>query len=259
MNNLEYKAYGTKVTLSEAGEFTAVVSVYGNIDSYGEKVMAGSFDKSLERYASKGKKVKVLWGHNWERPVGTATELYSALPGDDRLPDDVKEYGGLIATGQLALNTKEGLEAYEHLKAGTIDEFSIGYRVILDSFDDAGIRQLDEVDLHEFSLVLVGANPATSLLALKSAMTNPQKAEALDTELTAFVESLAHHADMREKAGRVLSAANMAVLQQLADTLAKTRKELLRIITAATPQPKEEPKQLTTTQAKAYLISKGIY
>lgn len=260
MNELEYKAYNMKsVNLTEDGTFNAIVSVYGIVDSYGERVMLGAFDKSLQRYADKGKKVKVLWGHNWERPVGTASVLESIPPGDDRLPDDVKQYGGLMATGQLALNTKEGAEAYEHLKAGTIDEFSIGYRVVADSFDDAGIRQLDEVDLHEFSLVLVGANPATSLLALKSALSQPQKAEALDTELTAFLEGLERHVEMREKAGRVLSAANVAALQGLANTAGKIRKELLRIINAATPQPKDEPKKLTSTQAKALLTSKGIY
>jgi hypothetical protein len=258
MNELEYKAYGTKVALSEDGTFTAVVSVYDVIDSYGERVKSTAFDASLERYKSRGKAVKILWGHNWERPVGIATELESMAAGDERLPDEAKQYGGLVATGKLALNTKEGAEAYEHLKAGTIDEFSIGYRVVKDSFGDDGLRDLDEVDLHEFSLVLVGANPATSLMALKSNMTQPQKAEALDTEIMAFVESLGHHADMREKAGRVLSAANMAVLQQLANNLGKARKEILRIITAATPQPKDEPKKLSAKEARTYLIKQGI-
>ena len=258
MNELEYKAYGTKATLSETGAFEAVVSVYDLIDSYGERVKATAFDKSLQRYADKGKAVKILWGHNWERPVGLATSLESALPGDARLPEEAKPFGGLIAAGQLALNTKEGAEAYEHLKAGTIDEFSIGYRVVKDSFAEDGIRDLDEVDLHEFSLVLVGANPATSLLALKAGMTHPQKAESLDTELMAFVEGLTHHADMREKAGRVLSGANMAVLQQLADTLGKSRKEILRIIAAATPQPKDDTRKMTAKQARAYIITQGI-
>jgi hypothetical protein len=50
----------------------------------------------------------------------------------------------------------------------------------------------------------------------------------------------------------------MAVLQQLANNLGKARKEILRIITAATPKPKDEPKQLSAKEARSYLLKQGI-
>jgi hypothetical protein len=87
--------------------------------------------------------------------------------------------------------------------------------------------------------VLVGANPATSLLAVKSA-DYTDRIELLETELLDAVEATKARAQMRIKAGRVLSARNAVALTALADSLAKARKEIIRILDEATPQPKSD-------------------
>ena len=260
-NPIEYKGISFQRTgfkQSKEGSFEAVVSTYGVIDSYGERVMPGAFDKSIETYSQSGRRFKVLWSHNPERPIGTA-ELISMEPGDDRLPEEMRANGGLMAFGQLAMNTTDGQQAAEHLAAGTIDEFSIGFRVMPggDRVADDGVRELTQIDLFEVSPVVVGANRATGLVAMKGAFGD------FDQHTAGIVELLNDYIDRLEvryaqrsesKAGRVFSSRNVSELEALADTLHKARKTLLRLLAAGQPQPKT----LTSKEARAILLSKGI-
>ena len=119
---------------------------------------------------------------------------------------------GLVIRGQFNLDTQRGREAFSDIKFGIIDEFSIGYRVVKDSFDSEqkDIRQLDELELYEWSPVLVGMNPATELLTIKSDVP-ATLASQVETMLACGLQLAnrfkALH-DLRAKDGRVLSSAN---------------------------------------------------
>ena len=114
--------------------------------------MPGAFSKSLAKRTPKG-----VWAHDWSQPIAKTLEARETNEG-------------LVIRGQFNLDTQRGREAFSDIKFGIIDEFSIGYRVMKDSYDpeQKDIRQLDELDLFEWSPVLVGMNPATELLTIKS-------------------------------------------------------------------------------------------
>jgi HK97 family phage major capsid protein/HK97 family phage prohead protease len=148
----ERKSFKASVQPGGEGEITALVSCFGNIDRANEKVMPGAFKASLQRKLPKG-----VWAHDWTQPI--AKTLEARETGD-----------GLVIKGKFNLDTQAGREAYSNIKFGIIDEFSIGYRVVKDSRDaeSKNIRNLDELELFEWSPVLVGLNENTQLLSIKS-------------------------------------------------------------------------------------------
>jgi HK97 family phage prohead protease len=260
---IEYKGLNFQRTgfkQGSLGEFEAVVSTFGNIDSYNERIVPGAFTKSIDRYEAEGRQFKVLWSHNPERPIGTA-KLVQLQPGDSSLPEEMRANGGLMAYGKLAIDTFDGEQAAKHLTAGTFDEFSIGFFVKNDRIADDGVRELLELELFEVSPVVVGANRQTGLVSLKGGWGSfDDHAEDLNQLVQDFSERASTRYSLREsdkKAGRVLSSSNVAKLEALAGTLGKARKELLQMLENATPKP-AEPKSLTVVQAKAILLSKGI-
>jgi len=69
----------------------------------------------------------------------------------------------------LILATVKGREVYELLKAGALDGLSIGYRTKKESFDRKNnVRMLDEVELHEISIVTFGMLPSATISRVKS-------------------------------------------------------------------------------------------
>lgn len=260
---IEYKGLNFQRTgfkQSTTGEFEAVVSTFGNIDAYNERIVPGAFSKSIENYANEGRIFKVLWSHNPERPIGTA-QVVELQPGDERLPEEMRSNGGLMAYGKLAVDTFDGEQAAKHFAAGTFDEFSIGFFVKDDRMADDGVRELLELDLFEVSPVVVGANRQTGLISLKGGWGSfDDHAEDLKQLVDDFSERAITRYNLREsdkKAGRVLSSSNVAKLEALAGTLGNARKELLQMLEKATPKP-TEPKGLSAIQVKAILLSKGI-
>jgi HK97 family phage prohead protease len=250
MSQRETKSFHGELKADGDGIVEAIVSVYGNIDSYNERVMPGAFANSLAAKLPTG-----VLSHDWNNPVATTLSVEELLPGDPRLPENVKGNGGLYIKGQFFEDIPSSWEAYLKIKRGLFREFSIGYNVVKDGFKD-GVRELYELDLHEWSPVLVGANPATSLLAVKSASYD-DRVELLETELMELVSATDARAGMRLKAGRVLSSRNVGALTSLAASLAKARKEIIRILNEASPQPKEEGKT-NASDANKLAIAKHI-
>ena len=150
---LEHKSYKARVeSAGEAGEITALVSVFGNVDRAKEVVRPGAFAASLSRRMPKG-----VWAHDWSKPIAKTLEARET-------PE------GLVIRGQFNLDTQSGREAYSNIKFGIIDEFSIGYKIVKESRDsEKGTRNLDELELFEWSPVLVGMNEDTRLLSIKNA------------------------------------------------------------------------------------------
>jgi HK97 family phage prohead protease len=229
----ETKTMYADVKAQNEGIIEAVVSVFGNIDSYNERVMAGAFTKSLAHGLPTG-----VLSHDWNNPVATTIDVEELAAGDNRLPDAIKHLGGLYIRGQFFEDIPSSWETYLKIKRGLFREFSIGYEVVTDGYKD-GVRELYEVRLHEWSPVLVGANPATSLLAVKSAGFD-DRIDLLETEIMEAVEATKARAAMRVKAGRVLSNRNVLALSALADALGKARKEIMHILDEAAPRPKTE-------------------
>jgi HK97 family phage prohead protease len=151
-----------KAVNSDEGILEAVVSVFNNVDSVGDRVLPGFFEQSL-----KGKMPKGVWMHDWNAPVAKTLEARELYPNDPLLPDSLKGLGGLYVKAKFNQNTQRGREAFSDIKEGIIDEFSIGYSVQEDRIAPDGARELVKGTLFEWSPVLFGANPQTAIVSAK--------------------------------------------------------------------------------------------
>ena len=162
-NQIQHKAFVTQFDETSEGLVKAFVSVYGNVDSANEICDYGCFKESLDyKYP-----VFCLY-HNWEMPIGKVMVAEEIPAGDERLPEDLKEYGGLYIEAQINLDKELGRDAWSDIKLGVLDEYSIGYVVQEDYIDKEGYRHLTKVDLIEASPVVRAANRMTKTVEVKS-------------------------------------------------------------------------------------------
>lgn len=236
MEYISSKAY-YKASETEAGVVEAYVSVFGNVDSYGDRVMLGAFTKSLEAKAP-----KMVWQHDLTRPVGKTLEAREVPAGDTSLPDELKEYGALWVKGAFNLNTTDGKDAYEHIKFGSVDEYSFGYEEIASTPNEDGTKSLTELRIVEWSPVTLGANPLTLTASVKSLGLNP-KADIIEEAMANFIDHTHGHADMKEKAGAAISRVRRERLRGLAESAKEFYKELIKMLDEAEPQREEDAKQ----------------
>lgn len=168
MNDIKFKSNSGQFNIDQAqGIVECFVAGIGNKDSVGDIVISGAFAKSLLR-----RKPRVVWGHNWNDPIGKVLEIYEVPPNDPRLPTKMKAagIGGLYARVQFNLNSEKGREAFANVAFfGEEQEWSIGYKTLDAIYDNS--RQanvLREVELYEVSPVLHGANQLTGTISVKS-------------------------------------------------------------------------------------------
>ena len=159
---------GGSINLDEAqGMVECFVAGIGNKDSVGDIVTTGAFTKSLQR-----RKPRVVWGHNWNDPIGKVLEIYEVPNTDPRLPLKMKMagIGGLFARVQFNLNSEKGKEAFAMVAFfGEEQEWSIGYKTLRAQFDQKSqANVIYELELYEVSPVLHGANQLTGTISVKS-------------------------------------------------------------------------------------------
>lgn len=140
--------------LSEDGTFEGYGSIFGNVDSYGEKVVPGAFVESLAKHRREGTSVLMLWQHNPDEPIGVW----------DDLAEDAK---GLWGKGRLIMEVQRAKEVYALLRAKAVRGLSIGYRE-LDTDKDGVVRVLKKLELWEISPVSFPANSRARVEAVKS-------------------------------------------------------------------------------------------
>lgn len=180
------------------GQFSAYASVFGNRDSYGDVVVKGAFAESLAEWEASGDPMPLLWGHNFADPDYNIGHIVSAVEDDH----------GLLVVGELDLESPKAAQVYRLLKAGRVRQMSFAFD-ILDAgpvtVDGETYYELRKLKIHEVSVVPLGANQETEVLAVKAA-----------TQILA--EGI--------KAGRVVSAKNESAIRaahaslgQVLDTL----------------------------------------
>lgn len=155
---VEFKADGS-------GRISGYGSVFGVIDTYGEKVAPGAFSKSLRALTARGAMPKMLWQHHHDQPIGK----WLVAKEDSK---------GLFVDGQLNLKTTTGRDAYEHLAAGDIDGLSIGYREVK-ARSEGDARVLDELDLYEVSPVTFQALRVATVETVKAVSSKSELVDLL--------------------------------------------------------------------------------
>jgi HK97 family phage prohead protease len=166
-----------KLRKDDAGDPTGEVEFYaskfGNVDLVGDRMVKGSFEKSLAAWQEKGAPIPVIFSHKWDDPF--------ALIGYAN-PSDVKEDdNGLLVKAQLDIkDNPTAMQVWKNMARGTLNEASFAYDVVSESGlkkGRDGANDIYEVDLLEVGPTLKGANPDT--VGVLSAKSREAKARAV--------------------------------------------------------------------------------
>lgn len=213
-----------KAVDAETGVFEALVSVFGNKDSYGDVVMPGAFTKTLAEWAEKGDPIPVYWSHRMDDPDYNIGHVLEASETDE----------GLLVKAQLDLGGGKADQVHRLLKGRRVTQFSFAYDVIADK-KVGDVNELHELKLYEVGPTPIGANQETELLAVKAA------------------EQAAANIASGVKAGRVLA-------QKHIDSLRSAQEAIGAVIAAAeadqekasgTPDAKSDANDEEPTGAKS--------
>lgn len=199
------------------GQMRAYASVFGNTDSYGDVVLKGAFANTLAEWRQrKDRTIPLLYGHNMTDPnmnIGAVIEAEE----DER---------GLKILAQFD-DDPMAQKVYRLVKAGRIAELSFAFDTVkwaaLDDPDrpDA-YRELQELKLYECSVVPIGANSETEVLAIKAAALG----------MDAVAEGL--------KAGRTLSKANESEIRSALAGISAAKDALEKVLP---PDEDDEPEE----------------
>ena len=124
-------------------------SYFGNKDSDGDVIAKGAYQKTIKE---NGDRVRYLWQHKMDKPIGKIKELYE----DDK---------GLMFVAEIPKTTL-GNDALELMKEGIVTENSVGILPIQKQMKD-GFREITEVKLYEISAVTLAANDQAKILDVK--------------------------------------------------------------------------------------------
>lgn len=161
------------------GAFRAIVSVFGNVDHGGDRMIKGAFKKTLEERGLP----PIVWSHNWDTPpigaVQKAEERQEGLYIKGRL------FVGDDEDSPMARAVYTAMKATDGNDQPVLREFSFGYRPTGVKFvteDDEEIREITDVELYEVGPTLVGMNPDTRLIGVKAMSEELQRAIPDDAE-----------------------------------------------------------------------------
>lgn len=163
MKETQYKTNLHDVEIKSTSEdgktlhIRAYACAFGNIDSWGDIIDPAACDDFLK--SENADRMKLCYQHDSHEVIGVITDK------------GVDAYGLWI--GADILDTTTGLDVQKLIKAGAINEFSIGY--FADKFRyekregyDYEIRILEAITIVEVSPVTRAANPKAILLDAKS-------------------------------------------------------------------------------------------
>lgn len=134
----------------KAGIVKGYASVFNNVDSDGDIIRKGAYLKTV---SENGNRVKYLYQHDMDKPIGKMTHL----------EEDQK---GLVFEAQIAKTTL-GNDVMELIKAGVLTENSVGIMPIRKQMNAEGKRELLEVKLYEVSAVTLAANDEAKIMDFK--------------------------------------------------------------------------------------------
>ena len=147
-----------KFSSSKTGVFEGYASKFGGVDSYGDTILKGAYEKTLKE----DRKPSMFVNHDsFVVPVGDWLELSE---------DDV----GLVVVGQVDMKHKDGPTVHSALKRGAMDGLSIGYKVAKGGGveNDNGGMDLSEIILREISVVNFPADDAARISNVKQEIEN---------------------------------------------------------------------------------------
>lgn len=158
--NLEYKTcLITEKAEKEDGSLHIkfYACCFGNIDSWGDIILAGACDAFLA--SDDAKRMKLCYQHDKTAVIGIIT----SKTADDH---------GLLVEADI-LPTTLGKDVIMLIKSGALNEFSIGYYTDKYHFEKLegvadDVRVLEAITIREASIVSFAANPEAVLISAKN-------------------------------------------------------------------------------------------
>lgn len=191
----KFTAKATAVEGGQPGEFEALVSVFGNMDSQGDIIEPGAYAKTLAQKTVDGRSIPIVWSHQWS-DIDSFLGVYTKAEETEH---------GLKLRGLLDITeSAKAARVYQLMKKGAVVEFSVSGEVIdggyLEKTGDEepadNAYHIREMELWEAGPCFKGANAETELLSVKS-----------------LQESIA------TKEGRVLASKHVDTLKTIRDGL----------------------------------------
>jgi HK97 family phage prohead protease len=221
---VQVKATGGTDGLDE-GQFEAIVSVFGNKDSYGDIVVPGAFTDTLKAWEASGDPIPVYWSHRMDDPDFNIGSVLEAKEVD----------GGLWVKAQLDLESAKASQVYRLLKGRRVTQFSFAYDIDEAAWvekDGESWYELRTLTLHEVGPTPIGANQETELLAVKAAAQHAEQ----------YVAGV--------KAGRVISAKNESTLREAQASLEDAAAQIKSVLQAIEPADGNDGKAKADEPAK---------
>jgi HK97 family phage prohead protease len=167
------KVYSLEPNVTGDGRYVeAIISVFGNVDAQGDRVMPGAFLKSIGRWRASGDPVPWIWSHNWGDP-------WAHLGSID--PRDMREVraGEIVPGSPPGLFVRATMDLDENptaryvaqlIKERRVNNYSFAYDIAPGGERRArdGATDLTELDILEGGPTLVGANGQTMTVSSKA-------------------------------------------------------------------------------------------
>jgi uncharacterized protein len=203
----EVKSYAAAAKAApEVGEgvIEAFASVFGNIDSYGDRMVPGAFTRTLGEWSAKGDPIPVIWSHRWDDPlahIGVVVDIAER---------EIDGKVGLWYRGQLDLDGAFAAKVYRLMVERRVTQQSFAFTTAKAQYVDEAndspfdmIREVTDVDLYEVGPTLIGANQQTALLEAASARVEAGDLSALEVlaRAASTIGDVQHHHDLLVEAG----------------------------------------------------------
>lgn len=226
----------TRAETNAEGIVEAVVSAFGVLDSYGTRIMRGAFEDSL-----KERMPKILFHHERTDGIGVVEYAEELDAGDKRLPEAIRNYGGLFIRGRINLDTELGRDVFSNLQFGVYNEWSIGFEPVEEEPQSDGTINFTKVKLYEVSPVLVGANPLTATLAIRG---TDDVGTQIKTLIADVIDNARAHGNMRKREGRKLSNAMRDRLGNIVSILRDAAADIDNILDETAPPERNKKAKL---------------
>lgn len=126
------------IAIDAEGRFSGYASVFDRLDSGGDIVLRGAFDKSLARRRGR---IRLAFQHDPKEPVGVWESFH-------------EDSYGLFVSGRLVPGVPRSDALRRLIETRALDGLSIGFRTVRASREaGTGHRRLHEIDLYEISIV----------------------------------------------------------------------------------------------------------
>lgn len=163
---LQIEQIQVKFDSEKEGIFSGYASVFGGVDAYGDTIIKGAYENTLQ---NRKRPVQMRWNH-----FGDVIGKWLRIEEDEK---------GLYVEGSLTPNHSLAQDVYASLKHGAIGGLSIGYRVVKGVENMTGGMDLYEIDLIEISVVETPADLAAQIEEVKSGINTAQSYKEIEAIL----------------------------------------------------------------------------